>query len=249
MELDTGFKDRVRWAINSARSNQSELARAIKTTPQAIQQWVSGATQSPRRDFLMLAAEHLGVRFEWLAYGRGPMKDVPQEPLPKIAHGDVPRTEAALLSHEWESLLLAALPATEREHWQVKLAHPSGVVPMRISWCSDTILAELGLYQSTTNLIHNARHRLWLLAIAREQVPPSTSRRAILLLAPLEDYEGKHDSPDRHIAVLRAEARLLNIEVVHVHTPEEAAAALTNTASAAETPLADELGIDVSSVL
>lgn len=249
MELDTGFKDRVRWAINSAKSNQSELARAIKTTPQAIQQWVSGATQSPRRDYLLAASEFLHVRFEWLAYGRGPMKDVPEEQLPKVARGDVVRTEAALLSHEWETLLLAALPNGARAHWQVQLTHPSGTVPLRVAWCSDAILAELGLYQTTANLIHSARQRLWLLAMAREQLPPSTSRRTVLLLAPLEHYEAKPDSPDRHLAVLRAEARLLNIEVVHVNTPEQAAAELTLSPTTEEVPLSDELGVDMSSVL
>lgn len=248
MELDSGFKDRLRWAINLKETNQSALARAIGTTAQAIQQWVSGATLSPRRDHLMKACEFLGVRYDYLAYGRGPMKLVDTAaPAPVLSkESTAEHTETALLSHEWEAALLAAVPESAQASWQYKMTHPSGTAPLRITWVSDKVIAELGLYKHTANLINSARQRLWLLAVARELVPPAAGRRTILLLAPLESWR---EVPDRHIGALRAEARTLGIEVIHVGTPEHAAAVLLCQEAAPRIPVGEDLGLDVSSVL
>jgi hypothetical protein len=163
-----------------------------------------------------------------------------------VAGASADATEAVLLSHEWEGSLLAALPAEARPHWQVKIAHPSGAAPMRISWVSDTMVAELGLYKHSSSLINSARQRLWLLDVARGILPLVPGRRAVLLLAPLEDWR---EAPDRHIEALRAEARVLGIEVIHVGTPEHAAAVLLGQESSPTLPAGDDLGLDVSSVL
>lgn len=246
MELDTGFKDRLKWAINSKQTNQSELARAIGTTAQAVQQWVSGATSSPRRDHLEKASAFMGVRYEWLLFGRGPMRLIDMVRTQEtVAGASDDATETTLLSHEWETSLLAALPPEARAGWQAKLCHPSGNAQIRISWVSETIISELGLYKHSGSLISSGRQRLWLLAVARALLP-ATGCRAVLLLAPLE---GWREAPDRHIDALRAEARLLGIEVIHASTPEHAAAVLLGQEDAPGIPASDDLGLDVSSVL
>lgn len=48
--------------------NQSELARYVGVTPQAVQQWISGET-SPRGENLKKVAEFLGVSRAFLSYG------------------------------------------------------------------------------------------------------------------------------------------------------------------------------------
>ena len=117
---------------------------------------------------------------------------------------------------------------------------------MRITWVSDKVVAELGLYKHTANLINSARQRLWLLTVAREMVPPVVGRRTILLLAPLESWR---EVPDRHIGALRAEARTVGIEVIHVTTPEHAAAVLLCQEAAPAVPIGEDLGLDVSAML
>lgn len=251
MELDLGFKDRLKWAMSHKQTNQSELAREIEKrvngtcSPQAIQQWVSGATTSPRREHLRAAVEFLGVRYEWLAYGRGPMREVDIVPPPRVS-GDGASTETALLAHEWEGGLLAAIPDTARKHWQRKFTHPSNTADMRVTWVSDQVLAELGLYKHSTSLIPNARQLLWRLAVARAVVPGTPGRRTALLLAPLEDWR---EIPERHVAALRAEANVVGIEVIHVTTPEQAAEMLLGQDMLDATPASDDLGLDVSQVL
>jgi hypothetical protein len=186
----------------------------------------------------------MGVRYEWLAYGRGPMREIDTVPSP-VKTGTA-SAETALLSHEWEEALLAALPDSARSHWQLKFPHPAGSAQMRVSWVSDALLAELGLYKHSGNLIHNARQLLWHLAVAREVVPPLAGRRTVLLLAPLDDWT---EVPERHIDALRAEARANGIELIHVATPEQAAGVLLGQTAAPHIPLADDLGLDVSPVL
>lgn len=249
MELDLAFKDRILMAIRHKESSQSELAREIgkriegTCSPQAIQQWVSGATTSPRREHLRAAVEFLGVRYEWLAYARGPMRVADIAPTPSAPGADA---EAAILAHEWDTALLAAMPDDARSHWRQKFPHPSGTADMSVAWASPGALVEVGLYTHSTSLIPNARQLLWRLAVARAILPGTTQRRTVLLLASLENWR---EVPERHVAALRAEAGVLGIEVIHVASPERAAQVLLGEEQARAVPAADELGLDVSSVL
>lgn len=247
MELDSGFKDRVRWAINIKESNQSELARHLGVSAQAIQQWVAGATLSPRREHVQAASEFLGCRYEWLAYGRGPMRTV-EDDAPAGQHNKhAVASEGAILAHEWEAALLAALPNAQRESWQPRIAHPSGQSSMRVDWVTDQIVAEVGLYRHVGGtMIASIRQRLWLLVLARELLPPVPGRRTLLLLAPLEDWVQKSD---KYIDALRAEARVLNIEVQAVTTPEHAAAVLLGKEEAPTIPAGEDHWLDASPVL
>lgn len=187
MELDPGFKDRLKWAITTKETSQSALARHLGVSAQAIQQWAAGATLSPRREHVVAASDFLGCRYEWLAYGRGPMKETELRDGKGAGVRSKNLTESAILGREWEMALRAALPKGDEEHWQVKMPHPSGAAQMRVSWLSDEVIGEVGLYQDVNLLISNARQRLWLLAFVRESLPAVPGRRCILLLAPLED--------------------------------------------------------------
>lgn len=55
--------------------NQSELARHVGVSPQAVQQWIAGET-SPRGKNLVKVAEFLGVSPSELQYGEQPMDDL-----------------------------------------------------------------------------------------------------------------------------------------------------------------------------
>jgi transcriptional regulator with XRE-family HTH domain len=234
MRLDTNFAERLRWAIQHRNSNQSELARAIGISVQSVQQWASGATASPNLKHLNAACQFLNVRYEWLAFARGPMVDTPATP------PDPTRTATAHLAIEWEAQFAACLPPTG-EH-QARLSHDGRVY--RIDWVSDAVVAQCGLYSNTASLVHNARSKLWMLAIARALLPPVGGRTFVLILAPLSDSE----PADRHYDLLRAEARLLHIDVALVQTAEQAASVCAGT----HTPVVPEellLGIDDSPIL
>ena len=60
------MNDRIRAALASKNGgNQSEMARFVGVSPQAVQKWVSGVTE-PRGDNLRLTAEFLGVTESFL---------------------------------------------------------------------------------------------------------------------------------------------------------------------------------------
>jgi transcriptional regulator with XRE-family HTH domain len=245
MDLDPLFKDRIKWAITAKDSNQSELARNIKVSAQGIQQWVSGATTNPRRDHLLKAAEWLGVRFEWLAYGRGPMTQ--SEAAEAGPAPGANTTEDTLLAREWERALLAALPEAARANWRTRLAHPGAHGSLHVDWNTPLVLAEIGLYRHVDTLVPKGRKRLWLLALAAALTPAAPGRRVVLLLAPLESWR---DTPARHIAALRAEARTLGLDVIHVQTPDQAAALLMDQAVSPDPETGNEdIGLDMSALL
>lgn len=68
------LKERINAALDAAKMDQSELARAIGVTSVAVNGWCTGATKSIKGENLLKAAQALGVRPEWLASNRGPMK-------------------------------------------------------------------------------------------------------------------------------------------------------------------------------
>lgn len=244
MELDQSFKERMRWSIEVREPpcTQSELARHLEMSPQAVQQWVSGATSNPRRDKLLKAAEYLGVRFDWLAFARGPMRMSDDK---SAAVGQTAPTEAALLMREWESALAVALPSSAHPSLHAAVQHPNGTSRFRVDFLGDDVLAMVGLYRSAAAVI-KARERLWQLIVARELVPPIPGRRFMLILSPLEEWR---DVPERHIEALRSEARLVGIEVFHVRTPVEAAALLLGKVEHRVVSIEDDLGLDSSPVL
>lgn len=78
--------------------NQSELARFIGVTPQAVQKWISGETE-PRGKNLDRVAEFLGVTSSHLRYGDGAAK---------------------LSGYTVESSGLTSEPTYEIEYWNAK---------------------------------------------------------------------------------------------------------------------------------
>lgn len=238
MRLDTSFPDRLKWAIEHKKTNQSELSRAIGISVQAVQQWASGSTSSPNRNHLQQACTFLGCRYDWLCYGRGPMLEA------QAAAGAQPtvNTDNALLAAEWESRLVEALPTDIRAERNVQLWHDGR--RHNLPWLSATVGASWGLYRSPNTLVAGARARLWTLAIARNIVPPVEGRRWLLILSPLDDMLAS----EKHIDALTSEARILGIEIVHCDTPDASARVLAgNTLPAI--PEAALLGLDDSPVL
>lgn len=65
------LKERLEFAIARAKTDQSELARAVKVTPQAIQSLVSGRAKGSKH--LLEIAQKLGVDYYWLKDGSGPV--------------------------------------------------------------------------------------------------------------------------------------------------------------------------------
>ena len=242
MRLDSAFSDRLKWAIAAKNTNQAELARAIGISTQAVQQWASGATSNPNREHLLKACQHLGVRYDYLAYARGPMTDAQARAQAAPPAQIDPQT--ALLAQEWESRLSAALPHDQAAHLQVSLWQDGRryVVP----WLSDALGAAWGLYTASTQTVAAARVRLWTLAVARALAPPVPGRQWTLLLSPLED--GLPD-PARTVEALSDEARLLHLDVALCDSPETAAARLTGLTQPAQAPEEDVLGLSVSSLM
>lgn len=54
--------------------SQAALARAVGIAQPTVNNWLSGQTKTIRGDLLILVANHLHVRPEWLANGTGPMR-------------------------------------------------------------------------------------------------------------------------------------------------------------------------------
>lgn len=79
-EATEAFAKRLESALEVKNGgNQSELARAINCTSQAVSKWFSGS-QFPREHLLRKAAEYLNVTPEWLKYGTPVTPPPPPEP-------------------------------------------------------------------------------------------------------------------------------------------------------------------------
>ena len=52
----------------------ADLARACKVKPPSVHEWIHGPTKSLRSTHAVRVAHELGVNFEWLTTGRGPMR-------------------------------------------------------------------------------------------------------------------------------------------------------------------------------
>lgn len=66
---------RVRRARNLCRVSQAELARRIGVQRSAVTQWEHPGGTLPSVEHMLRLAQETGVRFEWLATGRGSVRD------------------------------------------------------------------------------------------------------------------------------------------------------------------------------
>lgn len=242
MNLDSGFKARLKSAmeVRDPPTSQSRLARHLGISAQAVNQWVKkGKTTLPKLDNLAKAADFLQVSLAWLAYGQGQMRKPSQRTLMSGASSQ--NTEDSLLTKQWELALLDALASGGNECWQHSIRHPSGQSNLTADWLSDSIVANLALYSNTANLVSGARQRLWQLAILREAMSPLPDRRPILILSPLH---AGGEVPVQHIQVLRTEARLLGLDVLHAGSPIQTAAILLGKEERQVIPIADDLGLN-----
>lgn len=68
------LSERLKYALDEAQINQSELARRVGVTRGAVSLWFKGATNSLDGENLLKTAQALGFSASWLATGKGPMK-------------------------------------------------------------------------------------------------------------------------------------------------------------------------------
>lgn len=66
---------RLAEAMADNSVTQADLARACGVSPPSVHDWLSGKTRSLKSSSLLRASAFLRVRKEWLAEGRGPMRD------------------------------------------------------------------------------------------------------------------------------------------------------------------------------
>lgn len=89
---------RIRAARQAARYSQEALASAVGVTQGSVGHWEHDRSEPSTGKLAALATE-TGVRFEWLATGRGEMeyhKGVREEPAP---YSPLPQDERQLLEH------------------------------------------------------------------------------------------------------------------------------------------------------
>ena len=68
------LSERLKYALDEAQINQSELARRVGVTRGAVSLWFKGATNSLDGENLLKTAQALGFSASWLATGKGAMK-------------------------------------------------------------------------------------------------------------------------------------------------------------------------------
>lgn len=89
------ISQRIRTAREAKGLSQAELAHMVGVTRGACGHWEQGKT-SPNLENLAKVAVLLGIRFEWLATGRGPQEYDPAIPdeLPGLYPPQPPRLDA-----------------------------------------------------------------------------------------------------------------------------------------------------------
>ena len=70
------LRDRIRSAREQSGLSRAALARRIGVRPSAAVQWESVDGTKPSVENLTRIASALGIRFEWLATGRGAMQHI-----------------------------------------------------------------------------------------------------------------------------------------------------------------------------
>ena len=110
--------DRLNEALAQSGMTASELARAIRVKPQAVSQWLSGATKSPNATNLLKAAVVLGVNPQWLTEGKGQRLVEARivEPLalsaPNVAEPPIPGLDWSDLSPQARALIEVVVKRT-----------------------------------------------------------------------------------------------------------------------------------------
>lgn len=69
---DMQLKDRIKEAMESAELAKAEFARATKSTPGAVTQWLSGETKSIKAEKANLMEIATGYSASWIVTGKGP---------------------------------------------------------------------------------------------------------------------------------------------------------------------------------
>ena len=68
------LSERLQYAMQLANVSQADLARKTGAKGSSVSNWISGKTKNLKGNNLVLTAELLGVRTDWLASGTGPMR-------------------------------------------------------------------------------------------------------------------------------------------------------------------------------
>ncbi|UBQ04479.1 helix-turn-helix transcriptional regulator [Tepidimonas taiwanensis] len=84
----TTLSERVREAMHAAGMTQAELARRVGIAQPSVNDWLSGKTKRLKLETAVRAAAVLGVRLEWLVWGRGrPREDDHEHDHPSADEG------------------------------------------------------------------------------------------------------------------------------------------------------------------
>jgi transcriptional regulator with XRE-family HTH domain len=67
------YSDRLKAALAERGKKAPWLAERVGVTKSAVYQWLNGESKSMKQQNLIDSAHALGVRAEWLVYGKGPM--------------------------------------------------------------------------------------------------------------------------------------------------------------------------------
>lgn len=77
LSMDTGpnlttLGKRIEYALEHSGHSNTSAANLIGCKPQAISQWISGATKNIKNDLLFKFAEITGFEARWIVTGEGP---------------------------------------------------------------------------------------------------------------------------------------------------------------------------------
>lgn len=96
---------RLQQALDLKGAKPADLARACKVKAPSVTAWFNGETKQLKAGSLLLAAEFLGVRAEWLRSGTPPMRAQEQTPGATRLVAAEPPPSARLPSLEQDLLL------------------------------------------------------------------------------------------------------------------------------------------------
>lgn len=146
--------------------NQSELARFVQVSPQAVQKWIAGESE-PRGANLTRAAQFLGVTPAYLKFGTG-IEDIahalPQDYAPVVPYdNDNPEfveirkvklsLQAGIVGFAVESEVVDGRPISYNRHWlQEQGLDPKDLIAIKVKGES----MEPSLYEGDTVVINTA---------------------------------------------------------------------------------------------
>jgi transcriptional regulator with XRE-family HTH domain len=88
LNLAMALKDRIKFAMEAAGLSPADLARATKTSPGGVSQWLDGKTKSLKAETAARMEKATGINARWIATGEGQIKaspDVVDMPLTPVA--------------------------------------------------------------------------------------------------------------------------------------------------------------------